>query len=96
MRYLVRLKGSNFLLRPGLKEYRDDQLFGFFTTRVVTAATPSEAEAEAIRRINRELKRLRISTLPSNPPLVRVESSETTAATRDAGEGFTWFPQLDE
>jgi hypothetical protein len=95
IKYMVRLSGSNFLLKPGLKEYADDQLFGFYATRIVDADNAEDAEGAAASQVRRELDDLK---MPSGaaPQTIRVEWSKLVSSASDARSGFTWYPQTND
>ena len=96
MKYLVRLKGENHRLQHELKEYAADQLFGFFTTRVVRAASEKDAAAEALRLVDKELRRMKLEVSATRPPTVIVEWARPVETSSEAtGGGFTWYPQRD-
>jgi hypothetical protein len=91
-RYRVLIRGENFQLAKAEGQVRN---LGFYTTRIVEAADPREAEVIALELIWQN-KRLdsQIANDPSNPPQVFAEETEeieSSGSGPDIDQGFVFF-----
>ncbi len=89
-RYRVMVKGENFLVQMDGRGGK----WGFFTTRIVTAKDPVEAESKAVESITFELQEWVLNDRSDSPILYVVECEETVWWKNvRAGKGFSWFPE---
>jgi hypothetical protein len=95
-KYRLLLNGRNFLMRVDGRLERS----GFYTTRIVTASSPEEAEKLAIDLIRNDSS-LRASVLnePSNPPIIYVDEYAELEGEESAdgpNAGYTFYPEKEE
>ncbi len=91
-KFIVLIEGKNFLIKDEKEMF---QKSGFYTTRFISAGSPSQAENIAFEIIKEDLKDITLNDL-SNPPIMRVkELNEVDSFGENLvpGTGFTWFDE---
>jgi hypothetical protein len=88
--YRIELEGQNFLMSMEEASVR----VGFFVTRFVEAAKPSEAETNALQVLRQERSLSALLNAPDDPPMVYVNAVEPVSASDVPGvaPGFVFFP----
>lgn len=95
-RFAVWLQGTGCRVLMGRRRFgflsrRKEECLGFFTMRVVEAASSKDAAREVLIIVRRELEDL-VRNRPDEPWDVRVERIEEAGDEVSPRLGFSWFP----
>ena len=92
--YQVQLRGENYRIRINGKK----ELYGFYTTRYISANDPDTAELEAVRTIqeDNQLNETLLNRRWHPKPMIYLEEMyEIEEADIESKPGYAWFPMSD-